>query len=177
MAPHSGTLAWKIPLTAEPGRLQSMGSLRVGHDWATSLSLFTFTHWRRKWQPSSSSRVTWKQTLRWGLQVGSFTGENSQKAAYKALREAGRGRDRAWKVMRLQWRPQPILTGSLAGSFRVVTSRAANPQLSLAICSYKNEVTSRCGCWPSTYPQRSSGWKSRMSHLVLQEKLAERVFM
>ena len=39
MAPHSGTLAWKIPWTEEPGRLQSMGSLRVGHDWATSLSL------------------------------------------------------------------------------------------------------------------------------------------
>ena len=52
MAPHSSTFAWKIPWTEEPGRLQSMGSLRVGHDWATSLSLFTFTHWRRKWQPT-----------------------------------------------------------------------------------------------------------------------------
>ena len=52
MAPHSSTLAWKIPWTEEPGRLQSMGSLRVGHDWATSLSLFTFMHWRRKWQPT-----------------------------------------------------------------------------------------------------------------------------
>ena len=52
MAPHSSTLAWKIPWTEEPGRLQSMGSLRVGHDWATSLSLFTFVHWRRKWQPT-----------------------------------------------------------------------------------------------------------------------------
>ena len=51
MAPHSSTLAWKIPRTEEPGRLQSMGSLRVGHTWATSLSLFTFMHWRRKWQP------------------------------------------------------------------------------------------------------------------------------
>ena len=50
MAPHSSTLAWKIPWTEEPGGLQSMGSLRVGHDWATSLSLFTFMHWRRKWQ-------------------------------------------------------------------------------------------------------------------------------
>ena len=39
MAPHSNTLAWKIPWTEEPGRLQSMGSLRVGHDWAASLSL------------------------------------------------------------------------------------------------------------------------------------------
>ena len=52
MAPHSSTLAWKIPWTEEPGRLQSMGSLRVGHDWATSLSFFTFMHWRRKWQPT-----------------------------------------------------------------------------------------------------------------------------
>ena len=51
MAPHSSTLAWKIPWTEEPGRLQSMGSLRVGHDWVTSLSLLTFTHWRRKLQP------------------------------------------------------------------------------------------------------------------------------
>ena len=50
MARHSSTLAWKIPWTEEPGRLQSMGSLRIGHDWATSLSFFTFTHWRRKWQ-------------------------------------------------------------------------------------------------------------------------------
>ena len=50
MAPHSSTLAWKIPWMEEPGRLQFMGSLRVGHDWATSLSLFTFMHWRRKWQ-------------------------------------------------------------------------------------------------------------------------------
>ena len=52
MAPHSSTLAWKIPWTEEPGRLQSMWSLRVGHDWVTSLSLFTFMHWRRKWQPT-----------------------------------------------------------------------------------------------------------------------------
>ena len=50
MAPHFSTLAWKIPWTEEPGRLQSMEWLRVGHDWATSLSLFTFMHWRRKWQ-------------------------------------------------------------------------------------------------------------------------------
>ena len=52
MAPHSSTLAWKIPWTEEPGRLQSMGSRRVGLDRATSLSLFPFMHWRRKWQPT-----------------------------------------------------------------------------------------------------------------------------
>ena len=52
MAPHSSTPAWKILWMEEPGRLQSMGSLGVGHDSATSLSLFTFLHWRRKWQPT-----------------------------------------------------------------------------------------------------------------------------
>ena len=51
MATHSSTLAWEIPWTEEPGRLQSMGLWRVGH-WETSLSLFTFMRWRRKWQPT-----------------------------------------------------------------------------------------------------------------------------
>ena len=51
-ATHSSTLAWKIPWVEEPGRLQSLGSWRVRHDWATSLSLFTLMHWRRKWQPT-----------------------------------------------------------------------------------------------------------------------------
>ena len=66
MATHSSTLAWKIPWAEEPGRLQSMGSRRVEHDWGTSLSLFTFMHWRRKWQPTpvflpgeSQGRGTW----------------------------------------------------------------------------------------------------------------------
>ena len=52
IAPPSSTLAWKIPWTEEPGRLQSMGSWRVRHDWVASLSLFTFMHRRRKWQPT-----------------------------------------------------------------------------------------------------------------------------
>ena len=52
MTPHSSTVARKIPWMEEPGRLQSMGLLRVRHDRATSLSFFTFMHWRRKWQPT-----------------------------------------------------------------------------------------------------------------------------
>ena len=52
MATHSSTLAWKIPRMEEPGGLWSRGSLRVGHDRATSISLFTSMHWRRKWQPT-----------------------------------------------------------------------------------------------------------------------------
>ena len=61
MAPHSSTLAWKIPWTEEPGRLQSMGSLRVGHDWATSLSLFTFHfHALEKEMATHSSVLAWR---------------------------------------------------------------------------------------------------------------------
>ena len=59
-------LCWKIPWMEEPGRLQSMGLLRVGHDWATSLSLFTFTHWRRKWQPTPVF-LPGESQGRWGL--------------------------------------------------------------------------------------------------------------
>ena len=55
MATHCSILAWEIPWTEEPGRLQSMGSLRVGHDWATSLSLFAFMHWRRNGNPLQCS--------------------------------------------------------------------------------------------------------------------------
>ena len=80
MAPHSSTLAWKIPWMEEPGELQSMGSLRVGHDWATSLSLFTFMHWRRKWQPTpvflpgeSQGRGSLLGCHRWGRTESDMT--------------------------------------------------------------------------------------------------------
>ena len=68
MAPHSCTFAWKIPWTEEPGGLQSMGLLRVRHDWATSLSLFSFMHWRRKWQPTPVF-LPW-ESQGWGSLVG-----------------------------------------------------------------------------------------------------------
>ena len=61
MAPHSSTLAWKIPWTEEPGGLQSMGSRRVGHDWVTSLSLFTFHfHALEKEMATHSSVLAWR---------------------------------------------------------------------------------------------------------------------
>ena len=53
MAPHSSTIAWKIPWMEEPGGLHSIGSLRVGHDWVTSLSIFSVMHWKRKWKPTT----------------------------------------------------------------------------------------------------------------------------
>ena len=46
MATHSSTLAWRIPWMEEPGGLKSMGSQRVGHDWATSISLSLLLHFR-----------------------------------------------------------------------------------------------------------------------------------
>ena len=68
MATHSSTLAWKLPWMEESGRLQSIGSWRVRHDWATSLSLFTFMHWRRKWQPTRAFLPGESQG--WGSLVG-----------------------------------------------------------------------------------------------------------
>ena len=58
---HSSTLAWKIPWTEEPGRLRSMGLWRVGHDWATSLSFFTFHfHALEKEMATHSSVLAWR---------------------------------------------------------------------------------------------------------------------
>ena len=58
---HSSTLAWQIPWKAEPGRLQSMGSLGVGNDWATSLSLFTFHFYvLEKEMATHSSVLAWR---------------------------------------------------------------------------------------------------------------------
>ena len=53
MATQSSVLAWRVPGMGETGGLPSMGLHRVGHNWETSLSLFTFLHWRRKWQPTA----------------------------------------------------------------------------------------------------------------------------
>ena len=72
MAPHSSILAWKLPWMEEPGRLRSMGSLRVRHDCATSFSLFTFMHWKRKWQatPVFLPGESWGQGALWAVIYG-----------------------------------------------------------------------------------------------------------
>ena len=69
-ASHSSTLAWKIPWTVEPGRLQSMGSLQLRHNRVTSLSLFTFMHWRRQWQPTPV--LLPGESQGWGSLVGCY---------------------------------------------------------------------------------------------------------
>ena len=104
MAPHSSTLAWKIPWMEEPGGLQSMGSLGIRHDWATSLSLFTFKHWKRKWQPTpvflpgeSQGRGSLLGCRLWGRTEWDTIGSDlAAAAAY-------------WIQRRRQWQPTPVL--------------------------------------------------------------------
>ena len=90
MALHSSTLARKLPWMEEPGRLQSMGSRRVRQDWVTSLSLFTFMHWRRKWQPTpvflpgeSQGRVSLVGCHLWGR-----TESDTTEATYQQQQHA-----------------------------------------------------------------------------------------
>ena len=76
MATHSSVLAWKIPWTGEPGRLQSMGSQRVRHDWATSLECFQYC----EYYEFSDCISTWCIGMGFNFPVGhsfsvSFTGE------------------------------------------------------------------------------------------------------
>ena len=101
MATHSSTLAWKIPWMEEPGSLQSMGSLRVGHNWATSLSLFTFMHWRRKWQPTPvflpgnpRDRGVW-----WAVSLGSHRVRHDWSDSSSSI----------GIIRRRQWHPTPVL--------------------------------------------------------------------
>ena len=82
-APHSSTLAWRVPWMEEPGGLQSMGSLGVRHDWATSLSLFTFMHWRRKWQPTPVFLPG--ESQEWGSLVAAVYGVTQSRTRLKWL--------------------------------------------------------------------------------------------
>ena len=95
MAPHSSTLAWKIPWMEEPGWLQSMGLLGVRHDWATSLSLFTFMHWRRKWQLTpvflpgeSQGRGSLVGCHLWGLTESDMTNATKQQQQQQRQKRA-----------------------------------------------------------------------------------------
>ena len=83
---HSSTLAWKIPWMEEPGGLQSVGSPRVRHDWVTSLSLFTFMHLRKRWQPTpvflpgeSQGRGSLMVCRLWGRQESDTTDATQQQ--------------------------------------------------------------------------------------------------
>ena len=139
MAPHSSTLAWKIPWMEEPGGLQSMGSLKVGHDWATSLSLFTFMHWRRKWQPNtvflpgeSQGRGSLVGCRLWGCRVGHDWSDLAAAAAApkKALR-ATMDQKYLW-VQRETQRGLGICWLAASHSLSSVLSNSTNHSLSLS---------------------------------------------
>ena len=78
MAPHSSTLAWKIPWMEEPGGLQSMGPLRVGHNSVTSLSLFTFT--LEKEMATHSSCLAW--IIPWRVEPGGQPSMGSHRVGH-----------------------------------------------------------------------------------------------
>ena len=126
MAPHSSTLAWKIPWTEEPGRLQSMGLLRVGYDWATSLSVFTFMHWRRN-----------PLQLR-TLQCSCLGNPRDGEAWWAAIYGVAQSRTRLKRLS--------------SSSSRDFTERHVRCHIVLpysqssTICSF-NKVNSSCRCW------------------------------
>ena len=120
MAPHSSTLAWKIPWMDEPGGLQSLGLLRVRHDWTTSFSLFSFMHWKRKWQPIPVFLLGESQVEEPGglLSMGSHrVGHNWSDLAAAAAAASPLTRRRPWWVSEslgscLEWEDDPHLWGS-----------------------------------------------------------------
>ena len=110
MASHSSTLAWKIPWMKEPGRLHSMGSLRVGHDWVTSLSLFTFIHWRRKRQPTpvflpgeSQGRGSLVGCRLWGHTESDTTEVIQQQQAFDCV-----DHNKLWKILKKMGIPDDL---------------------------------------------------------------------
>ena len=113
MAPHSSTLAWKIPWMEEPGRLQSIGLLRVGHDWATSLWLFTFMHWRRKWQPTPVFLPGESQGR--GSQGAAVYGVAQSQTRLKRL-SSSNSRASIYKLRKLLWQAWELTHGSHTGA-------------------------------------------------------------
>ena len=81
MAPHSSTLAWKIPWTDEPGRLQSMGSLRVGRDSVTSLSFFTF-HFHASEKEMANHHSILAGIIPWTEEPGGLWSMGSQRIGH-----------------------------------------------------------------------------------------------
>ena len=108
MATHSSTLAWQIPWMEKPGGLPSMGSRRVRHDWAASISRFTFMHWRRKWQPipvflpgEPQGRWSLVGCRLWGY-TESDTTEVTQQQQQKFITTANSG----WGYKLVSWEEQ-----------------------------------------------------------------------
>ena len=116
MAPNSSTLAWKIPWAEEPGRLQSMGSLRVGHNWATSLFTFHF-HALEKEMATHSSVLAWR--IPWAEEPGRLQSMGSLRVGHNWATSLSLFTFLRW---RRKWQPTPVFLpgesqgrGSLVG--------------------------------------------------------------
>ena len=102
MAPHSSTLAWKIPWTEDAGRLQSVGSRRVRHDWVTSLSLFTLCTGEGNGNPLQCSCLENPRDR--GAWWAAIYRVAQSRTRLKRLSSSSRVWDR-----RRQWHPTPVL--------------------------------------------------------------------
>ena len=149
MAPYSSALAWEIPWTEGPDGLQSVGSRRVGHDWVTSLSLFTFMHWRRKWQPTPVFLPGESQG--WGAWWAAVCGVAQSLTRLKWLSSSS-SRITVWLTV---WESARLLS-SVAVPSRMPTSDMGAPRFSTslpaldAVCFYDShpsgwEVAFDCG--------------------------------
>ena len=135
MAPHSSTLAWKIPWTEEPGRLQSMGSLRVGHDWAfhfNALEKEMATHssvraWRISGtvEPGELPSVGLHRVGRWSDLAAAATAtvltHLKRPWCWERLKAEGEGSDRGWgdwMASLTQWTWVWVNSGSWQGTGR-----------------------------------------------------------
>ena len=172
MAPHSSTLAWKIPWMKEPGGPQSMGSLRVGHDWATSLSLFTFMHWRRKWQPTpvflpgeSQGRGSLMGCRLWGHTVGHNWSDLAAKRSKPPYPSAGRSMSREMPLSGSRTE-----TGWGSALSRGVADSAGTRGTG------RSRGTAAGGCasqpaWSSVTGRQGQGWPPLLAHLKVPSPL------
>ena len=145
LATHSSTLAWRIPWMEEPGGLQSMGSQRVGHDWATSLSLFTFTHWRRKGQPTPVflPGESQGQGSLVGCRLWGCTESDRTEATKQQQQQASLSITNSWSSLRL------TSIDSVMPSSHLILYRPLLllPQIPPSIRVFSNEST-LCMRWP-----------------------------
>ena len=154
----------------EPGGLQSMGSLRVRHNWATSLSLFTFMHWRGNGNPLQYTCLENPM----GEEPGGLQSMGSLRVRHNWATSLSLFTFMHW---RRKWQPTPVfLPGESQGWRSLVGCRlwVTQSRTRLKRLSSSSRTTTRvfaiclwcCRCWPLTPPEWNSEWRVR--HSVLQ---------
>ena len=169
MAPHSSTLAWKIPWTEEPGGLQSMGSLKVRHDWATSLSLFTFMHWRRKWQPTPVflPGESQERGACWAAVYGVAQSQTRLKRQQQQQQHEGLRAQKAWTVGQFGWNNAKLCKSGVSDlkhtqgkNWGPENLGLANPRIRLTACRWEFLGVDLGSDWGKV-PGGESHWEAR----------------